>query len=272
MTSPTALLTLLLLVIFAYSKDIQVDPSTPGRRVITTNSLIITITGGGNVPMFTYQQVNSTTQYKVMFQQAYQVQNISNFSEVPDSTISLPSYQSWSFSDVVTLNANQTNESVQMNITSTGANIPTFQFRIYINVTSYALKFDTVIGQMSTVWQSSANGFAVCYKLQDQGSYGNDSDVNLVNLVQDRKVGFGPNGYMSITPTAIDDTNKIINAFLKTSSDGLACVVYERFNNTLVHDPELGVTGSTSSNNAASVSITTLLIFCISIITTALLL
>jgi len=263
-------------VIFAYSKDIQVDPSTPGRRVITTNSLIITITGGGNVPMFTYQQVNSTTQYKVMFQQAYQVQNISNFSEVPDSTISLPSYQSWVFSDVVTLNANQTNESVQMNITSTSTstrtNLPTFQFRIYINVTSYALKFDTVIGQMSTVWQSSANGFAVCYKLQDQGSFGNDSDVSPVNLVQDRKLGFGPNGYISITPTAIDDTNKIINAFLKTSSDGLACVVYERFNNTLVHDPEVGVTGSTSSNNAASVSITTLLIFCISIITTALLL
>lgn len=249
----TTAIVIALVVAFVCAKRIDTDTSDSGRRVITTSTLSVEITGGGNVPKFTYSNRNDSTRYRVQFQQGYQVQNVSSDfydRKLPASTISLPSY-SWVFSNVVTTNADTADETASFNITSATGQTPSFQFRVHINATSRAIKFDTVVENMRQEWKNNAGGLALCYKLQTQGRDGKDRDEAPEAPERERKVGFGTRAYMSIEPTATDNLNKTISATLRRSNDNMACVLYGKFDNGLVHDPELGVAQSSSAERVA---------------------
>jgi len=84
------------------------DPQPDGSCPSGSHGLALTITGNGNVPMFTWGLLQSSDRYKVTFQQLFEVD--SSGMRVPSSTSSLPSW-SWTFCSPITF-SNQSESQI----------------------------------------------------------------------------------------------------------------------------------------------------------------
>lgn len=239
--------------------EIKIVDKNKDKLLITTDHIEIEVLGGGNVPKFRVHHLalDETTDsvYKVMMQHAFQTTSDDSpmRNKVPGTETSLPSLE-WDFSPV-----EHHNDSLNFNITST-SNAPQFQFRVHVNDVDASIKFDTVINGMTAAqWKDASTHYATCFKIiQQRRRGGKEEDLSAEPQVKNgREMRFG-SGRFEIEETAQTD-EKHIKVRLTSDKEGsskMACVVYDRWEGDMVHDPTFGV--SSGAMSMASSTKTTL--------------
>lgn len=202
-----------------------------GRVECQTDTLKLVFTGRQNVPKFSIQALNSTAEYTVQFQLMFQSTNQGTGGRIGPTNVALPSL-TWQFSDV----DEDDQGNVEFNFTSTGGHgsrpVPGLQFRMHIENNSTSMKFDTLIDDVT--WDSNAEYFVICYQLQQQGG-------DAVNAsIQGETVSFGESAFINVNDTASTPQGPA-SALLVLDSGNSPCMVYERFDGSLEHDPEIRV-------------------------------
>ena len=202
-----------------------------GRVECQTDNLNLVFTGRQNVPKFTVQNVNSSEVYGVRFQTMYQSTTQGKSGRIGPTTVALP-FLTWQFSDVV----QDSEGNVEFNFTSTGAHgpidEPNLQFRMHIENNSTSMKFDTLISGVN--WRSNANYFVVCYRLEQQGGGALNASI------QGNTISFGESAFINVNDRAVTSEG-VVSAMLVLDSGNSPCMVYERFEGSLEHDPEVRV-------------------------------
>lgn len=229
------------------------DAKTSRILDISVGTVSVRVRADDDSPQFFVSRVNSTMRYKAQFSKVFQVNgNATGFEgKKLGKEIELEKYK-WSFTNYV-LTGTGASQTLDFNLTTSG-NTPTFQFNFHVNTQRLGFKFDTIIDQM-TNWDPAATDLAVCYKLiqqreGDDDSGGKDAEAEDSDSKED-KMTFGPNNnaYFKVNQTAVEDGGKTKRVLLKKGSTGgvFACVLYEKFNTKLYHDPEMVTTGVDTS-------------------------
>jgi len=240
------LLGVLLMMSITSSVAVGTNQGKSDNVQVSTDNLVVQVTGGGNVPMYTFWNVNdNTTKYKVQFSQAFEAQDSTTNgtagafdhgidSQVPGSTLAL-SKLSWGFSNVT----NDNNGNVNFNLTSSDG---TFQFRNHLTANNQdSMKFDVLINNYQ--FKSSDSMLVLAFKVLVQGNSGDSSPDTNQN---GNSVAFN-NGFFQSADTASAGSANI-NVGLTTGNGAMIYLAYQNFNGSnLVHDPTVGVQASASN-------------------------
>ncbi|KAL9653089.1 hypothetical protein ABK040_006308 [Willaertia magna] len=265
----TVVLVLFLISFVLYVKAAIDYQTTPGQTTVTTSSITLKITGGSNVPKFSFgvKQANSTTgssdDYSVMFQKVYQVD--SSGKKIGPTNVALPSY-GWTFRD---FNQGSGNNTLSFTLESTTIPKGNPYLGVVVHLTDTATNFKFDVGISNVTWNAAASKLYFCFNFQQKGSNAT------LGTSQSNRVTFG-GAYFSITPTATvpDANNKQVNATLLGDADTDAssyCIAYDNWNSTLrlVQDPTVGLTSPGTSPGSAAGTITftiTSIVFIISLV------
>lgn len=227
-----------------------------GNVTIENENIVVNITGGGNVPKFSFNQPNSTDTYRIQFHKMFEVvdTNANNVFDSSDETVVPQSVQalaswSWDFSDVQEVDGEST-----FNITSQGAKSPTkgnFEviFVNHLGDNASSFKFDVIVNDYEFTSEDENAMLVLAFSLTTPD--GDDEPEQENNSVE-----FG-DAYMEVEETASSGDSSI-GVGLTTPSNGssIAYIAYENFNGSFVHDPEVGFTEYTSSENSANFGFT----------------
>ena len=212
------------------------------------NDLITFSVTGLNIPMYSFWlSSQETIKYEVKFLLLFEIvdQNQDGIytpdvdSQVPESIYALPSL-SWEFSDSL----DTADNSTHFNLTSTGGPF-TIQFRHHFSQNSH-LKFDIVI-QNYTFVSDEENAMLVLgfHLLSSEQGEDNDSKENQENLDQsnEKRINFGNQGYFSSMKTASSNGTDIQVGVSegKESGEPIAYLAFEKFSDTVILDPKIGI-------------------------------
>jgi len=238
---------ILLLLSITSSVALHVSQAPAVSKQVSTDSLIVKLTGGGNVPMYQFWSPNdNNTKYKVQFNQVFEAKDsasggtngsydLGTDSKVPGQTLAL-SKLSWNFSPLQT----KSNGDVNFNLTSSDG---TFQFRNHLSANASSLKFDVVIKNYQ--FKSQDSMLVLGFKIQ----VASGSSDNAANTNQDGNSVKFDNGFFQSTDTATAG-NSSVHVGMSTGSDS-GSIIYLAYGNfagtTLVHDPTIGVSDSAQS-------------------------
>jgi len=219
---------------------------------IETDSVVVDVKGGADLPEFNIRIVNSTTVYTAKIQTAYQTSGIGDFTKqgkIKDTEAKLKQLN-WNFTDYNVTEGPTGTEHISWDIISTGYEgkreeeyIPDFKFTVNIASSASYIKFDTILSNMT--WHSEAVGYVICYKLKMKEKDKEEKEADGLKSETKKKktkIDFGNASFVNPNPTAMDSTGATINVTLEPE-DGSphACMMYSKFNGTMTHDPLLGV-------------------------------
>lgn len=211
---------------------------------IETDSIAIDITGGQNVPKFSFWSLDDNeTVYRVQFARIFEVldnnsngvyDKADNESVVPQSNQALAPL-TWEFSEEVTSDG-----LTSFNITSSGADF-TIQFRNHINESEANLKFDVVLEGYTWTSDDPSALFVLGFMLE---SSSNNASLDGNN------VQFGEDAFFESVNTASTNDGDI-GVSLSTGVEEespMVYLAYEQFTGGFVHDPTIGVQAKTTSD------------------------
>ena len=243
------LLGVLLMMSITSGVAIGTSQASSDNVQVSTGNLVVKVTGGSNVPMYTFWNVNNNaTKYKVQFSQVFEAidnpnsgtngsYDLGTDTKVAGAPVSL-SALSWTFSNV----SNDNNGNVNFNLTSSDG---TFQFRNHLTANNLnSMKFDVLINNYQ--FKSNESMLVLAFKVL----VNSNSTDRAPSTQKDNSssVGFS-NGYFQSAGQA-NAGNHTVQTGLSTGSDNGAMIylAYQNFNGTnLVHDPTLGVQASASN-------------------------
>lgn len=229
---------------------------------IETNTLVVNVQGGSNVPAFTFYSKSDTGRtYRLQLDSIFEavdkngngVYDLQGDQRVPNSNVALSSL-SWVFSSFQTVNdSNNQVQSINFNITSSdGTGLKTsfsLQFRMHLNAANPSqVKFDVVINNYTF---KNANAMLVlAFKLitSHKGDSTQSQNKNQVN--------FG-NGYIKGNDTAQTGNDTTVKAGISNAVETGSPKVYlsyGHFSGQLVQDPIIGVQNTIDTGNTSGQS------------------
>ncbi len=166
-------------------------------------------------------------------------------SKVPTTTDALPS-MTWDFSETNVTDDGKTH----FNITSQGGPY-TIQFRNHL-AEDTSLKFDVKITGYEFESEHENASLVLGFSLKAKRSGMQVQDREREN--ETKRVNFGRNAHFGANKSAQAQNGTIGVGVSNGESQGnqMAYIAYERFNGTLIHDPEIGLGGGVEANGISA--------------------
>ncbi len=238
-----AILFVLILSLFTIPLVSAQGGGKKGELLVENDKIAVKIIGNGNVPQFQFWQPgeNETNKFQVKFIRLFEVidenddytYNPGNETKEAASNNALAKL-SWTFSDKVT-----EGDMIHFNITSEDEDF-TIQFRNHFDTNEASLKFDIVIEDYTFKSADEKAMLVLAFHL-----IASQEDMNQ----NQNRINFGNKGYFE-SETQAQAGNETIEAGISKGEDSgnnAAFISFTRFTGRMVHDPTIGLDGSSAN-------------------------